>query len=114
MNTIRVYAKSTNISDKNTWENIKEEIRDALDLDASRYDERATVDFVNIISVLVESNLIHIEYNFQYSAYYGCRDRDITDISDNDSVTGTIIGDYVEFDTWISQEMERPYDYDDL
>ena len=74
---------------------------EAMDLDASQIDDRATVDDVKITDVKVNEVSVEIHYEYDFSAYYGCRDRNHAGTSDEDVVVGVRNGATLEFERFI-------------
>lgn len=89
-----------------------EEFWPAMDLDASRYDDRASLDDVNITGIVITNTTVEIQYEYEYSAYYGCRDMNYTEIAPEDTIVGERLGNVLTFDKSIPYE--RPSTHDEL
>ncbi|MEJ8675537.1 hypothetical protein [Chromobacterium amazonense] len=82
----------------------------AMDLDASCYDERATLDQTTITDVEIDQDTVSIWYEFSYSAYYGCRDMNLAGTSDGDTIIGTRKGCALTFETFIAPEPRSTFE----
>lgn len=76
----------------------------AMDLDASQIDDRATVHDVTITDVEVDKESVAIHYEYDFSAYYGCRDMNYAGTSDEDVIVGVRNGSTLEFEKFIPPE----------
>jgi hypothetical protein len=77
---------------------------DAMDLDASQIDDRATVHRVTITDVEVDAKNVTIDYEYEFSAYYGCRDMNYAGTSDGDTIVGVRHANTMEFDKFTPPE----------
>jgi len=77
---------------------------EAMDLDASQFDDRATVDKVSISDVTVDGETVVIQYEYDYSAYYGCRDMNHANTSDEEIIVGTRQGNILSFERFKPRE----------
>ncbi|AKH38233.1 hypothetical protein BCL69_10555 [Nitrosomonas communis] len=75
-----------------------EDLYSALDLELP--DDRAQVDDVQITEFELTDDSVHIEYNVEFSAYYGCDDANYAD-SDQRSVSGRRDGSTLIFDIFV-------------
>lgn len=76
----------------------------AMDLDASIHDDRATVDEVRITNVELDDASVAIYYEYDYSAYYGCRNIDHGDTSEEEVIVGKRKGHNLLFDKFKPRE----------
>ena len=60
----------------------------AMDLDVSQHDDRATIDDVTITEVKIDEKTVVIHYEYEYSAYYGCRDMNYSDTAEENVIFG--------------------------
>jgi len=74
---------------------------EAMDLDASQLDDRATVHEVTITDVEVDEETVAIHYEYDFSAYYGCRDLNYAGTSDEDVIVGARQGNTLTFERFI-------------
>lgn len=76
----------------------------AMDLDASQHDDRANVDEVNITEVEIDERTVAIHYDYEYSAYYGCRDVNYSDTTDEEVIVGQRQGNTLLFEKFKPRE----------
>lgn len=76
----------------------------AMDLDASRLDDRATAHEVTITDVEVDDETVAIHYEYDFSAYYGCSNMNYAGTSDEDVIIGMRQGNTLAFDKFIPPE----------
>lgn len=82
----------------------------AMDLDASQFDDRATVHEVTITEVEIDDESVAIHYEYEFSAYYGCRDMNHEGTSDEDVIVGTRQGNMIEFEKFTPPERRSTYE----
>lgn len=83
---------------------------EAMDLNAFRIDERATVHEVKITDVEVDKKTIAIHYEYDFSAYYGCRDINHAGTSDEDVIVGARQGNTLSFDKFKPPEPRSTFE----
>lgn len=83
---------------------------EGMDLDVSQLDDRATVDDISITDVEICGETVVIHYEYDFSAYYGCRDMNYADTSDGDVIVGTRKGNILLFDKFKPRERRSTYD----
>lgn len=76
----------------------------AMDLDVSQFNDRATVQDVTITEVEIDEESVAINYEYNFSAYYGCRDMNHDGTSDEDVIVGVKNGATLEFEKFIPPE----------
>ncbi len=82
----------------------------AMDLDASQIDDRATVHEVTITDVEIDEESIVIHYEYEFSAYYGCRDMNYEGVSDEEVIVGARQGNTIEFQKFTPPERRSTYE----
>lgn len=101
-----------NLSDESLKSYLQErlhELRPALDDQVDDSDPRAVVDNIEIVAVYLTDATVQIEYRVDFSAYYGCEDRNSV-ASDERTVTGTIDGDCLVFDGFVPRPSRDTYE----
>lgn len=89
-----------------------DEFRDALDLALEEFDSRATLDEIIIDDVSIGADTIGIVFRVEYSVYYGCRDMDGSDVSDERYVGAERRGRRIVFQEHVYPE--RPTTYEEF
>lgn len=54
----------------------------AIDYGVSEFDERAQIDDIQVTDVVINGDAIEVMYEIEFSAHYGCRDKDYTDTTE--------------------------------
>lgn len=75
-----------------------DDLQGAFDMQVN--EPRANIDEVAVNYVEVDGDEVVVHFEFEYSAYYGCKDMDGSD-SDTGFVNGKIVGDRWVFDRFI-------------
>jgi hypothetical protein len=83
---------------------------DAMDLDVSQLDARATVHKVTITNLEIDEHSIFIDYEYAYSAYYGCRDKNYAGTSEENIIVGARKENTLEFEKFTPSEKRSTYD----
>ena len=76
-----------------------EELQRALDLRAN--DDRARIENIWVDQVTITPDSCIVEYNFDWSAYYGCEDRNVYDAENHGTVTGEVNGRTLLFKVFV-------------
>jgi hypothetical protein len=88
----------------------KKKYFDAMNLDASQFDMRATVDAVTILGIEVDDQEVAINYEFDYSVYNGCKDMDYAGTAEERVVVGRRIGNSISFKRFFPVERRTTLD----
>ncbi len=72
----------------------------AFDLTANEHDDRSQVDDIRVTDVKIDEDSVTINYDVEYSAYHGCRDKNYAD-SDERELFGERQGRLLIFDSWV-------------
>lgn len=84
-----------------------DDLRPAMDLELE--DDRAQVDEIGIENFEMSDDSVHIEYEIQYSAYYGCKDINYADV-DQRVVSGRRNGRSFEFNVFVPPPRRSTYE----
>ena len=76
---------------------VNDEFSGALNVDAVAQSDRAVLDNIQIGDVTVDGHVVTAEYEYEDSAYLGCKDMDWSAADDN-SVNGHQVGNVWVFD----------------
>ena len=83
----------------------------AMDLDASIYDERASLfGDPEILSVEVADNKVSIAYVFYWEAYYGCQDQNCSGRSAKAWIDAEFENNILFFEEYIPTDERSTYD----
>lgn len=89
--------------------NNSDEYYGAFDQTANEHDDRSSVDGINVINVELTEDEVHIEYEVDYSAYHGCRDKNYAD-TDERELFGTRNGRVITFDKFVFPQKRSTFD----
>lgn len=119
-----VSTHSINIPDSlvNEDEFVQDELKDwmnknidsfkpAMDLDASIYDERASLyGDPEIVNVEINDSRVSISYVFYWDAYYGCKDQNSSGRSDEAWIDATLENNILFFEEFIPADKRSTYE----
>ncbi|RYD76054.1 MAG: hypothetical protein EOP84_17420 [Verrucomicrobiaceae bacterium] len=85
-------------------EQLDGQFKETLDYEVAEYDERATIDEIEITEVEVAGDQITVQYSISYSAYYGCKDQDYADVAERWD------GDFWLFDLFVPTPVRTTFE----
>jgi len=89
------------------FRDIIDDLRPAMDLELE--DDRAQIDEIEIETFALFDDVVHIEYEIRYSAYYGCKDMDYAN-EDQRVVSGQRTGRSFEFEVFVPSPMRSTFE----
>ena len=85
------------------------DLYEAMDLEVDDSDDRAQLNEVTVTQITLRPDSIDIEFDVEYSAYYGCKDMDYSD-EDSRSIAGYRKGNTFTFDKFIAPPKRTTYE----
>lgn len=67
----------------------------AIDHGVSEFDERAQIDDIQVTDVVITGDSIEVMYEVEFSAHYGCRDKNYSGTSQRSIHGRRVAGDWV-------------------